>query len=326
MPHNRGTRRKPNFVGAASYKGRRKWVSGCASVAEYNEALKRARNELREQVENPDAKRVPTVYRVRRCSDRRGRPDLHESGPTGSAARSRLGRRDSSVRAHAPSTQAVPAGVRGATASTASAAMRRSPGPARRASTYSSLCASSSTTRPGADPRNQFPNSALTSRSAASNGPTSRSSPTSSTRGSCMRPHVPHRRLRARGRGDSCVGEAAIRPSEIFALHKDEVDLRRGRHRCALADRLADTQARTDQGRRSALGRPQPAARAHLELSCSTTGRSSFPRYAADTSRSPTGIRIGTLCGSRPACRSLESMNSSTGRCSGWSTLLRTAA
>jgi hypothetical protein len=29
-------------------------------VAEYNEAIERARAELREQVENPDAKRVPT--------------------------------------------------------------------------------------------------------------------------------------------------------------------------------------------------------------------------------------------------------------------------
>ena len=96
MPHNRGTRRKPNFVGAASYKGRRKWVSGCASVAEYNEALKRARNELREQVENPDAKRVPT------CIEFAGAV-IGEDGrismvwPDGQRCQKQTGRRDSSV-------------------------------------------------------------------------------------------------------------------------------------------------------------------------------------------------------------------------------------
>ena len=60
MPHNRGTRRKPNWVGVASYKGKRKWVSGCASVAEYEKAVEKARSELRTKIERPDAKPVPT--------------------------------------------------------------------------------------------------------------------------------------------------------------------------------------------------------------------------------------------------------------------------
>ncbi len=96
MPHNRGTRRKPNFVGVAAYKGRRKWISGCASVAEYNEALKRARAELREEVENPNAKRVPT------CLEFAGAV-IHEDGritmvwPEGQRCQKETGRRRSSV-------------------------------------------------------------------------------------------------------------------------------------------------------------------------------------------------------------------------------------
>ena len=96
MPHNRGTRRKPNFVGVASYKGRRKWVSGCASVAEYNAAAERARAELREQVENPDAKQAPT------CLEFAGAV-IGEDGrvsmiwPDGQRCQKRTGRRDSSV-------------------------------------------------------------------------------------------------------------------------------------------------------------------------------------------------------------------------------------
>ncbi|MGH2903310.1 MAG: hypothetical protein ACRDK7_06975 [Solirubrobacteraceae bacterium] len=60
MPHNRGTCRKPNWVGYASYKGMRKWVSGCSSVAEYEQAVQKAQAELRGQVQNPDAKVLPS--------------------------------------------------------------------------------------------------------------------------------------------------------------------------------------------------------------------------------------------------------------------------
>jgi integrase len=60
MPCNRGTRRKPNWAGYASYKGKRKWVSGCKSVAEFEVAVEKARAQLCARVEKPDAKPVPT--------------------------------------------------------------------------------------------------------------------------------------------------------------------------------------------------------------------------------------------------------------------------
>jgi integrase len=97
MPHNRGTRRKPNFVGNASYKGRRKWISGCESVAAYNEAYTKALDELREEVDNPNVKAVPT------CSQFAG-ARIEEDGkikltwPDGQRARKREGRREKTVR------------------------------------------------------------------------------------------------------------------------------------------------------------------------------------------------------------------------------------
>jgi integrase len=62
MAHNRGTRRKPDWCGVVSYRGKRKWVGGCKSMSEYDKAAERVREELREQVEKPLVQRtVPTV-------------------------------------------------------------------------------------------------------------------------------------------------------------------------------------------------------------------------------------------------------------------------
>ena len=60
MPHNRGTRHKPKWAGVVSYKGRRKWV-GASSMEAYDAARGKARDELREQVDNPGRREVPTV-------------------------------------------------------------------------------------------------------------------------------------------------------------------------------------------------------------------------------------------------------------------------
>lgn len=60
MPCNRGTRRKPNWAGYVSYKGKRKWVSGCKTVAEFERTAEKARAQLRARIEKPDAKPVPT--------------------------------------------------------------------------------------------------------------------------------------------------------------------------------------------------------------------------------------------------------------------------
>jgi integrase len=53
MPHNRGTRHKP--------KGRRKWVGTCASMEEYRAAEELALAELRENVDTPARRQIPTV-------------------------------------------------------------------------------------------------------------------------------------------------------------------------------------------------------------------------------------------------------------------------
>lgn len=38
MPHNRGTRHKPRYVGVVSYRGLTKWVGTYPSIASYKEA------------------------------------------------------------------------------------------------------------------------------------------------------------------------------------------------------------------------------------------------------------------------------------------------
>ena len=96
MPHNRGTRRKPNWAGYASYKGRRKWVSGCTSVAEYEQAVAKARAGLRAQLEKPDVKPVPS------CLEFAGAV-IHPNGritmswPDGQRAQKATGRRPKTI-------------------------------------------------------------------------------------------------------------------------------------------------------------------------------------------------------------------------------------
>lgn len=60
-PTNRGTRRKPDFCAYVFYKGSRKWVGGCKSVDEFEGAADRALEQLREAVEGPGGRPMPTV-------------------------------------------------------------------------------------------------------------------------------------------------------------------------------------------------------------------------------------------------------------------------
>jgi integrase len=96
MPHNRGTRHKPKWVGVVSYKGHRKWVSA-SSMEAYSAAEEKARTELREQVDNPAQREVPTVLEFAGA-------EIHDDGkitmtwPDGQRAQKENGRRDSSVR------------------------------------------------------------------------------------------------------------------------------------------------------------------------------------------------------------------------------------
>jgi integrase len=96
MPHNRGTRHNPKWAGVVSYKGHRKWVSA-SSMEEYSAAREKAREELREQVDNPSRREIPTVLEFAGA-------EIHENGritmtwPDGERCHKETGRRDSSVR------------------------------------------------------------------------------------------------------------------------------------------------------------------------------------------------------------------------------------
>jgi hypothetical protein len=62
MPHNRGTRHKPRYVGLVSYEGRTKWVGTHPSVAAYRTAERQLLAELRtEKFENAGRRQVPIV-------------------------------------------------------------------------------------------------------------------------------------------------------------------------------------------------------------------------------------------------------------------------
>jgi integrase len=96
MPHNRGTRHKPKYVGLVSYKGRTKWVGTCSSIAEYRAAEQQRLAELREEVENPGKQKIPTVLEFAEAT-------IHEDGritmiwPDGQRCQKATGRKPASV-------------------------------------------------------------------------------------------------------------------------------------------------------------------------------------------------------------------------------------
>jgi integrase len=99
MPHNRGTRHKPKYVGVVSYKDRTRWVGTHARIATYRAAEQRCLAELREEVEAPKRNRcvTPTVLEFAGAV-------IHEDGrvtmswPGGQRAQKETGRKPSSVR------------------------------------------------------------------------------------------------------------------------------------------------------------------------------------------------------------------------------------
>jgi hypothetical protein len=88
MPHNRGTRHKPKYVGLVSYRGRTKWVGTHSSIAAYKTA-----EQQREEVDADDRLRAPTVLefagaKVHRCAETeilRRVVEAHHSFPCGVA-------------------------------------------------------------------------------------------------------------------------------------------------------------------------------------------------------------------------------------------------
>ncbi len=61
MPHNRGTRRNPRYVGVVCYKGHTRWVGTHRSVAAYREAASECLTELREEIDNAEHRNTLTV-------------------------------------------------------------------------------------------------------------------------------------------------------------------------------------------------------------------------------------------------------------------------
>ena len=51
MPHNRGTRHKPRYVGVVSYEGHTKWVGTHSSLASYKQAEYERLTELRDEID-----------------------------------------------------------------------------------------------------------------------------------------------------------------------------------------------------------------------------------------------------------------------------------
>jgi hypothetical protein len=68
MPHNRGTRHRPRYVGVVSYKGHTKWVGTYSSLAAYRQAEFERLTELRAEVDLAVGRRADGA-RVRRRSD-----------------------------------------------------------------------------------------------------------------------------------------------------------------------------------------------------------------------------------------------------------------
>jgi integrase len=97
MPHNRGTRHKPKWVGNVSYKGHKKWVGSYPSIEAYRAAEERALAELRDEIDNPPRRQLPTVLEFAGAT-------IHADGrvtmtwPEGERAQKETGRKASTVR------------------------------------------------------------------------------------------------------------------------------------------------------------------------------------------------------------------------------------
>jgi integrase len=99
MPLNRGSRNKPKYCGHAKYRGRKKWIGTHDTLEEFRRAKERCLEELREEIDNPYGrrKRLTTVGEFAQAR-------FHENGritmvwPEGEACSKATGRRDSTVR------------------------------------------------------------------------------------------------------------------------------------------------------------------------------------------------------------------------------------
>lgn len=97
MAHNRGTRHKPKWTGYASYEGRKKWVGTYVTLAAYKAAEERCLAELRELVASESRVHVPTVLEFAGAVIH-GNGRVTMTWPDGQRAQKELGRRNSSER------------------------------------------------------------------------------------------------------------------------------------------------------------------------------------------------------------------------------------
>jgi integrase len=97
MPHNRGTRHKPKYVGLVSYEGRTKWVGTHSSLAAYKEAEYERLTELREEVDCAEQRQAPTVLEFAGAVIH-GNGRITMAWPDGQRALKATGRRASSIR------------------------------------------------------------------------------------------------------------------------------------------------------------------------------------------------------------------------------------
>lgn len=97
MPSNRGTRHKPKWVGHAEYKGRKTWVGTHDNIEDYRNAEQRCLEELRAEVDDPARRAAPTVLEFAGAT-------IHDDGritmtwPDGEFCEKAAGRRDSTIR------------------------------------------------------------------------------------------------------------------------------------------------------------------------------------------------------------------------------------
>jgi integrase len=95
MPTNRGTRHNPKYCGQASYKGHKKWVGTFKTADAYNRAYEEKLAELREEVDGKGRRDVPTVTEFAEATIRDdGRVEM--VWPEGQPALKEAGRRASS--------------------------------------------------------------------------------------------------------------------------------------------------------------------------------------------------------------------------------------
>ncbi len=98
VAHNRGTRHRPSWSGRVSYKGRKRWVGTFDGLEEYKAASKETLAQLREEVERGWRAPTPTVLEFAGASidPASGRIDM--TWPDGQRAHKERGRKASSVR------------------------------------------------------------------------------------------------------------------------------------------------------------------------------------------------------------------------------------